>query len=258
MVDRPSIEDMSREVVSAASIADDLRAGIAAGTYRPGDRLPGENSLMQSYDVARMTARHALAMLRDEGLTVTRKGVGVFVREFQPLVRNSIARVSSRQWGAGRAVWEADNESRALVVDSVEVDNDADAPATVRQLLAVGEADRIVSRSRRFVLDGKPVQLATSYLPAAIVAGSAITEQDTGPGGTYARLKELGHAPAHFREDVIARMPSTAEREALQIAPGTPVLDITRTAVTSDGTPVEVNHMTLDAAAFVTRYDFEA
>ncbi|WP_281242612.1 hypothetical protein [Austwickia chelonae] len=44
----------------------------------------------------------------------------------------------------------------------------------------------------------------------------------------------------------------------MDIGPGTPVLDITRIAVTADGTPVEINHMTLDAAAFVVRYNFDA
>lgn len=58
----------------------------------------------------------------------------------------------------------------------------------------------MIVRRRRFVLDGKPVLLSTSYLPAALVAGSAITQPDTGAGGTYARLAELGAAPVRFRE----------------------------------------------------------
>jgi DNA-binding GntR family transcriptional regulator len=61
-------------------IADDLRAAIAAGTYGPGERIPGENDLMATYGVARMTARQALAVLADDGLTDTRRGAGVFVR----------------------------------------------------------------------------------------------------------------------------------------------------------------------------------
>ena len=56
-------------------------------------------------------------------------------------------------------------------------------------------------------LDDKPVLLATSYLPASVVAGSAITREDTGPGGTYARLAELGYKPVHFREEIRSRMP---------------------------------------------------
>jgi GntR family transcriptional regulator len=131
-------------------------------------------------------------------------------------------------------------------------------PPDVRSILRLGARGKATVRRRRYLLDGKPVLVATSYLPTSLVADSAITQQDTGPGGTYARLAELGFAPAYFREDVTARMPTADESEALRIPPGTPVLDITRTAVTSDGEPVEVNRMTLDAAAYVVRYDFDA
>lgn len=61
-------------------IAADLRAAMADGTYRPGEQVPGENEIMAAYGVARMTARQALGVLRDEGLTVTHPGKGVFVR----------------------------------------------------------------------------------------------------------------------------------------------------------------------------------
>jgi GntR family transcriptional regulator len=113
-------------------------------------------------------------------------------------------------------------------------------------------------RSRRFVLDDKPVLLATSYLPADLVAGSAITQEDTGPGGTYARLAELGHKPVHFREEIRCRMPSQEEAHRLRLTMGTPVIMICRTAFADEGRPVEVNEMILDSAAYVLEYDFDA
>lgn len=109
------------------------------------------------------------------------------------------------------------------------------------------------------MLDDKPVLLATGFLPTDLVRGSAITQEDTGPGGTYARLAELGHAPTHFREDLRARMPQPEETDALELpSAGTPVIDIVRTAYTHNGRPVEVNEMTLDASAYILRYDFDA
>jgi GntR family transcriptional regulator len=91
------------------------------------------------------------------------------------------------------------------------------------------------------------------------VADSAIAQEDTGPGGSYARLAELGHAPAHFREDVRARMPQPEEADALELpSAGTPVVDIVRTALTDAGAVIEVNEMTLDASAYILRYDFSA
>ncbi|WP_043264721.1 GntR family transcriptional regulator [Streptomyces sp. CT34] len=238
-------------------IADVLRESIKSGERGPGDRLPGENDLMAKYGVARMTARQALGVLKNEGIAESRKGAGVFVRAFRPLRRRGIQRLSQEQWGAGRSIWSADIEDRTLVVDQVTVTEKL-VPERIAQVLDIAPDEAVCVRERRFVLDGKPVLLATSYLPAALVAGSAITQEDTGPGGTYARLAELGAKPVHFREEVRSRMPSQDEANRLNLSMGTPVILICRTAFADEGRPVEVNEMTLDSASYILEYDFDA
>lgn len=238
-------------------IAEELREAIRSGEYGPGDRLPGENDLMAKYGVARMTARQALGVLQSEGIAESRKGAGVFVRAFRPVRRRGIDRLSARPWDTGRSIWQADTADRTLDVDQVEV-REEPVGESVARVLGLAPGDPVWVRRRRYVLDGKPVLLATSHLPAALVAGSAVTREVTGPGGIYARLAELGHGPHHFREEIRSRMPSQDEVERLALPPGTPVILICRTAFTSEGTPVEVNEMTLDAAAYVLEYDFDA
>lgn len=238
-------------------IAAELKAAIAAGEYGPGDRLPGENDLMAAYGVARMTARQALGVLRNEGIAEARKGAGVFVRSFRPLRRQSIQRLARSHWGSGNSVWAADASDRDLVVDQLAVDEQP-APERIADALGIDPGAPVCVRSRRFVLDGKPVLLSASYLAAGLVAGSAITRPDTGPGGTYARLRELGHEPVRFREEVRSRMPSGDEAARLELASGTPVLLVCRTAFAGDGRAVEVNEMVMDAAAYVLEYDFDA
>jgi len=61
-------------------IAAELRAAIKTGEYGPGDKLPSGPDLTKRYGVAKMTVDRALAVLREEGLTVSRQGSGVFVR----------------------------------------------------------------------------------------------------------------------------------------------------------------------------------
>ncbi|MGW6842990.1 GntR family transcriptional regulator [Streptomyces sp. NPDC054958] len=238
-------------------IADALRTAIQAGEYGPGDRLPGENDLMATYEVARMTARQALGVLQNEGLAEARKGAGVFVRAFKPLRRRGIERLAREQWGAGRSIWSEESEERELVVDQIDV-REEEADGRVCDALDVPAGTRVWARSRRFVLDGKPVLFALSYLPSDVVADSAVTQVDTGPGGTYARLAELGFAPVHFREEIRSRMPSADEAERLSLAMGTPVIHIVRTAFAQGGRVVEVNEMTLDSASYVLEYDFDA
>ncbi|GHF04106.1 GntR family transcriptional regulator [Streptomyces griseoluteus] len=238
-------------------IADSLREAIQSGEYGPGDRLPGENDLMAAHGVARMTARQALSVLRDEGVAEARKGAGVFVRAFRPLRRRGIQRLSQQQWGSDRSIWSADIENRELEVDQVTVSEEA-APDRISAVLGLADDETVCVRRRRFVLDGKAVLLATSYLPSSVVAGPAITQEDTGPGGTYARLAELGYKPVHFREEIRSRMPSKDEAAQLSMSPGTPVIHICRTAFADEGRPVEINEMTLDAASYILEYDFDA
>lgn len=62
-------------------LADILAEQIRAGELAPGDPISGELRLAGDYGVGRATVRKALLMLRSEGLIVTRKGEGTFVRE---------------------------------------------------------------------------------------------------------------------------------------------------------------------------------
>ncbi|MFJ1704263.1 GntR family transcriptional regulator [Kitasatospora sp. NPDC088346] len=238
-------------------IADALKAAIDSGQYRAGDRLPGENELMATYEVARMTARQALGVLQSEGIAEARKGAGVFVREFRPLRRHGVQRLARERWGSGRSVWSADLGDRSLEVDQVAVAEEG-VPVEIAGVLGVEPGDAVCVRRRRFVLDGKPVLLSTSYLPAALVAGTAVVRADAGPGGSYARLAEIGAAPVRFREEVRSRMPLGDEAGRLGLAAGTPVMLVHRTAFAGDGRVVEVNAMVLDAAAYVLEYEFEA
>ncbi len=62
-------------------VADALRAAILTRKLKPGDKLPSQTELADRYKVARMTVQQALRELRSEGLTVSRQGSGVYVRE---------------------------------------------------------------------------------------------------------------------------------------------------------------------------------
>lgn len=62
-------------------IADELRQQILDGRLAAGERVPGENSLIASHGISRSTARQALADLKEEGLTYTRQGAGIWVRD---------------------------------------------------------------------------------------------------------------------------------------------------------------------------------
>lgn len=57
---------------------------IAAGTLRPGDKLPSENELSRAFNVSRPVIRQALVRLQADGLVATRKGLGTIVQNAPP------------------------------------------------------------------------------------------------------------------------------------------------------------------------------
>src|SRR5688572_22585523 len=65
-------------------IRDCLVAAIQDGTLAPGDRIPSEPELVESFKVGRPTVRQALEVLRREGLVATHRGMGTFVVETEP------------------------------------------------------------------------------------------------------------------------------------------------------------------------------
>jgi GntR family transcriptional regulator len=58
-------------------VANDLASRIEMGEFS--HKLPAERDLAEEYGVAYQTVRHAMQVLRDRGLIITRQGRGTFV-----------------------------------------------------------------------------------------------------------------------------------------------------------------------------------
>jgi GntR family transcriptional regulator len=76
-IDRTSYEPAYAQLVGI------LRGQIAAGVFRPGDRLPSEAQLCERYGVSPMTVRRAINILVDQGVVIAEQGRGTFVRPLE-------------------------------------------------------------------------------------------------------------------------------------------------------------------------------
>ncbi|MGR6318576.1 TetR/AcrR family transcriptional regulator C-terminal domain-containing protein [Micromonospora soli] len=65
-------------------IAGEIRRRIALGELRPGDPVPSARRITREHGVAIATATKVLALLRDEGLVLTRPGAGTVVAPPRP------------------------------------------------------------------------------------------------------------------------------------------------------------------------------
>lgn len=240
-------------------IATMLREAIISGQLEAGARLPSEAALIEHFGVARMTVRQAVQELRSEGLVISEHGRGVFVRPAPPIRRLASDRFARQHRAGGKAAFTVEAEKSGYVpqVDNITVTREKPNP-TVAERLRLTPDDDVVIRSRRYLADGRPVETAISYIPAAFAEGTKIEQADTGPGGIYARLEEAGHTLARFIEEVGARMPTPEERRALQLPAGAPVLTVVRTAYDTNDVAVEVCDTVKAASAYLLEYDFSA
>lgn len=238
-------------------IADSLRATIRSGSLRPGDRLPSESQIMAEYGVARETARTAIGLLRGEGLVVTRKGAGTYVRPFKQIVRSVPERLSHELREAGQPVYVRELAGRDLETDRIEIRRTR-ARSAIRVKLGLPKNATVVVRHRRYVVDQRPVQIANSHIPLDLATKAGLTRVETGPGGMYARFAEVGHDPVHFVERVKARTATIGEAANLELAKGTWVIAVSRIAFDGSGMALELNEMVLDASVYELVYEFDA
>lgn len=95
---------MRRKQTAYHDLAQRLRDAISSGKWHPAERLPTEMQLAESHGVSRITVRHALHLLEEEGLILRRPKLGTFVHS-QPrrLVPVSIDYTASLQQHAPEA-----------------------------------------------------------------------------------------------------------------------------------------------------------
>ncbi len=94
-----------KKLNSYEMIVDQIEAGIREGRLHPGDRLPGERKLMETFSVSRPTVREAMRVLHATGVVNTRAGDprGAEVLPFTPqALERPLARMTHQE-GTTRA-----------------------------------------------------------------------------------------------------------------------------------------------------------
>jgi GntR family transcriptional regulator len=75
--------DRSSHEPAYAQLVRILTGQVAAGEFRPGDRLPSEAQLCERYGVSPMTVRRVINILADQGIVIAERGRGTFVKPLE-------------------------------------------------------------------------------------------------------------------------------------------------------------------------------
>ena len=222
-------------------IARLLAEEIKSGKLKPNDRLMAEPELGRRFGVSRVTIRLAVDVLVKEQLVVRRQGKGTFVR------------LPSLQHDLGNATGLLDTlfaqghrpDVRLLVFEA------ASPPVAEAGLLRVAEGQHAARFERLYVVEGKPVGIATGWLaPEAL----DVSREQLETNSTSVILRRvLGFVIA--RADLRIRGERAGRRiaKALGISASAPVLTHARDSYLADGRAVEVASLTVLADAFEFR-----
>lgn len=233
-------------------IAGVLRDEILARTRAPGERLPTQDELSETFGVSRIVVRHALDQLEGEGLIDRVQGGRATVRLHDPLIRRSALHYRSNP-GMPFAE-EALATERNPQYDHTSTPDRAGLEVARRLRIDLG--DEVMRTEYLSYANGEPLMQVTSYEPLAITRGTPIELPEEGPllaAGIVDRFTSIGLRPTSIVERLHSRMPRPSETEQLQMRPGVPVIVIVRTSY-SQATAIETADLLLAANQFKLEY----
>ncbi|MET9957113.1 GntR family transcriptional regulator [Streptomyces sp. NPDC006339] len=221
------------QTVGYAEIAAHYRQQIQDGVLKPGDTMPSMREVGERFGVAQTTVNRAFRVLKIEGLTLPKAGVGTVVAG--PISNNIQARVALHA-STGKALGGGES-SRILEVGTVGADELVAPRLDVPPGTPVHVRRRVVSRG------GVPIHFSSSYYPAYVVAVTPELAEPVSTGASRELAAErLGAAQDHVLEEVTSRHATEAEKRALglTVAGDIPVTQVVRTVYLADDRVVEV------------------
>jgi len=208
-----------------------IEDAIDRGTYRPGDKIPGETELCRIYDLARSTVRETLRVLEDRNRirVVARRGAFVI----DPKGSGWVLQVAD-----GFFEGEVHNNQRNVETRVLETKLAPPSGAAARALNRSPEANCLLLRRLRR-LDGNLALYSINYLLPEfhdMILESEVMQ----PRGSLNRvLKANGYRTFGARRTVESIGAPAPVAKLLEIPEGTPVLLITSVSWDQDQKPFD-------------------
>jgi GntR family transcriptional regulator len=202
---------------------------IERGELVAGARLPREQELAATFGVSRMTLRQALSGLERRGVLdrIPGRSGGTFVRT--PRIECDLTGLA----GFTEQLRRANLRASARVISAASLT----APRAVSSALGLARNAAVHHVVRVRLANREPLALESSYLPAHLFP-DLLERRLT--GSLYALMaRTYHHQPSTAQEYLDPVSAGPDEAAALNIAPGSALIAIERTAYTAAGVAVE-------------------
>jgi len=138
-----------------------LREHVLSGHYASGQRIPAERQLSEQYGVSRITIRHAMRLLREQGLVESFPGRGTFVRAARP----KKLPIFSNDFAASIRSEAPDLERRLISYGTIK------APSRIVETLGLMKSGECFLAERLDLLNDEPLAFDRAFIPLCHAGG---------------------------------------------------------------------------------------
>lgn len=210
-------------------LAEQLKRAIECGRLAPGTVLSSEPRMAEETGLSRVTVRHAIRSLTDQGLLVRRRGIGTRVAHGRAPHALDLTAVHEDLRAAGRA-------------PAAEVLRCGTEPASpeAAAALALAQGSEVTVLERLQYADGLCIGHLRNHLPRDLVRPDLLSRHDgLGAVGLYGLMRSAGVVACTTQQGIGARVATAEECRLLDVAEGSALLTLTRTTFDQSGRPVE-------------------
>lgn len=204
-------------------IADALREKITAGELKPGDALPTESSLQETFSVSRVTVRQALKLLTEEQIIESIQGSGSYVREER--VNYDIYQLTG--FYEKLADRNVDTHSDVKTFEVIKAD------VKLAETLNIRPDDKVWHVKRVRFIKQKPVNLEETWMPLTMFADLTWEVMENSKYHYIEQVKKM--VIDRSEQELVPIMPSQEAIDALALDPAKPILEKVSRGFLKDG-----------------------
>ena len=234
--------ELDRPVPLYMQVVRQLRAQIASGELREGDRLPSQREMMARWRISMQTASKVIGAMKTEGIAIPSVGRDTLVAP------GAAARIAAAAQGTSRIPASNLAPAPGATVIAVRAGKAA-APAPVAEILGVPSGRRALRRTETRGQDSQAVSITVSWYPTAVAdRAPRLADDQPLPAGSLAYIAEAAGSRAVRVDEENGAIPAGDDTAAaLGVNPGSPVL-LTRTRhYAADGKLIEYTETTTAA-----------
>jgi GntR family transcriptional regulator len=226
------------------AVTEALRARIAEGEYRSGDRIPSVEALASEFSVSTITVRRAIRELSLAGVLIGRQGRGVFVISRRRIVRSvrvdEVSPIEQEMRANG-----IEPGLRELSMTLVPIDDEPFLAGLQGAGTHVYRLDRVL------LADDEAVGLDTVWLPRWLAA--RLTGKLHGRF-ILSQLAEYNVLPQSCTYQAEATIATDSQAALLGVASGSPMLVVRLFPLAASGRPILASQAVTRADRFT--YEF--